>query len=95
MDQPRPPYKGSRTDWRGLFLLTQLGFSIMTPPLLFLFLAHWASERFSLGAWIYLVAILVGLTTAFSSARELVRPLCKPSRKQNDDSTDSKPDRRC
>ncbi len=93
MEKPKPPQKSTKIDWRGLFLLTQLGFSIMVPPVFCLLAARWAAGRFSLGGWIYIAAMILGLGAAFSSARELVRPLCRSSKKEDESGSDS--DRRC
>jgi len=80
--------KGSsprKTDWRGLFLLTQLGFSVLVPPVLCLWAANWLQRRFSLGAWVWAPALILGLGAAFSSARSLIQPLLKPRPSDEDD----------
>ncbi len=42
-------------------LLTQLGLSIAVPPLLCLFAANWLRNRFALGLWIMVIALLLGI----------------------------------
>lgn len=60
---------------RGVMLISQLGFSIITPPLVLVWLAHLAQTRLGWGSWVMIAAILVGLVTAFCSAWRTVRPL--------------------
>lgn len=49
---------------KGLSWLTQLGFSLVCPPLLCVFVALKLQERFGLGNWVMIVAILVGILSA-------------------------------
>ena len=46
---------------RKLLWLTQLGISLVTPPLLCIFLAHLAQSKWDWGGWIMAVAIVSGL----------------------------------
>lgn len=50
--------------FEGLVWLTQVGLSIMCPLLLFIFGAVWVHNRFSLGGWIIVVGILLGVLGA-------------------------------
>lgn len=43
------------------YWIAQLGFSLVTPPLLCIWGAIWLQRRFALGAWVVLVGILLGL----------------------------------
>jgi len=76
---------GSKTDWRGLFLLSQLGVSILIPPLVFFWGAYWLTQHKGVGYWIYLPALILGIGTAFSSAKRLVTPLLRPRTAQRDE----------
>ena len=49
---------------QNLTWLTQLGLSLAAPPLLCLFGAGWLAQKFSLGPWVWAVAILLGLGAA-------------------------------
>lgn len=42
-------------------LLTQLGLSVAVPPLLCLYAAAWLREKFQLGVWSMILALLIGL----------------------------------
>lgn len=44
-----------------LALLTQLGLSVVVPPLLCLYAADWLRNRLNLGLWIMVIALLLGL----------------------------------
>lgn len=49
---------------KGLSWLTQLGFSLICPPVLCVFVAMKLQERFALGDWVLIVAIVVGIFSA-------------------------------
>ena len=42
----------------------QLGFTIVTPPVVLALLAHWLQQKYSLGSWVMFSAILLGLIAA-------------------------------
>ena len=47
---------------RGIALVGQLGFSLITPPVALLWLAHWsARHKYQLGVWVTIVALILGL----------------------------------
>jgi hypothetical protein len=45
----------------------QMGFTIVVPPVLLCLLGSWLRRKFGLGYWVILVAILVGLLSAFTT----------------------------
>lgn len=49
-------------------LYGQLGFTIVTPPVVMALLGHWLQRRFSLGGWIMAVSLVLGLAAAASGA---------------------------
>ncbi|MEF9969617.1 MAG: AtpZ/AtpI family protein [Ruthenibacterium sp.] len=49
---------------RNLSWLTQFGLSLVVPPILCLLAASWLTRRFSLGTWVYFVALVFGLGAA-------------------------------
>lgn len=53
---------------RNLTWLTQLGMSIIAPPVLCIGVCFWLQHRFSLGVWIMLLGVVLGLGAALSSA---------------------------
>lgn len=54
-------------------LITQLGLSLVTPPLLLTLGALWLQSHCQVGDWILLCAILVGLVSGVCSVWQLVR----------------------
>ena len=53
---------------RMIALFGQLGFTIVTPPVVLALGAYALQRRFSLGSWIMLLAIFLGLLAAASGA---------------------------
>ena len=51
---------------RHISMLAQLGFSIATPLVLCIFGGRWLQNRFSMGAWILAVGVLLGVGGAIS-----------------------------
>lgn len=64
---------------RGLVFVGQLGFSIITPPVVLILLARWLMDRFGWGLWVMVAAILIGIITAFSSAWSTLKRLIPKS----------------
>ncbi len=67
----------NKHEWRAIIRdlawLTQVGFSVAVPPILFLLGAWWLQRRFGLGVWVWAAAIVLGLGTAASSLRSYYR----------------------
>ena len=59
-----------------LLWLTQLGVSLVTPPLLCLLLGHLAQSKWGWGTWVMVAAILIGLAASACSAASFLRD-CK------------------
>lgn len=45
----------------------QIGFSIVVPPILLCLLGFWLRKKFELGSWVIIVALVLGLLSAFTS----------------------------
>ena len=60
---------------RGIALVGQLGFSLITPPVVLLWLAHWLQTKYMLGVWITILALILGLLTSVSTALQFYRKL--------------------
>ena len=58
---------------RELVWLTQLGFSIVYPLLLCVLGAVWLRSHFSLGGWVVVIGLLLGLGGAFSAGLAFFR----------------------
>lgn len=48
----------------------QLGFSLITPPVVMALVGWWLQSGFGLGTWAMLVCLLVGFASAAASARQ-------------------------
>lgn len=67
-------------------IVGQLGFSLVTPPLVLVWLSRLAQNRFGWGSWVTVAAILIGILTGFASAYRTLLPLLrKNSEKQPND----------
>lgn len=67
------------------YWIAQLGFSLVTPPLLCTWGAVWLQRRFDLGAWIVLLGIFFGLGAAVCSFYSFARHVQKQAGKGKDD----------
>ena len=52
---------------QSLSYLTQLGFSLVTPPLIFFFAAYYLQNRFDWGGWVWVAAVIFGFGGAAAS----------------------------
>lgn len=69
---------------RGIALVGQLGFSLITPPVVLLWLAHWLQTKYGLGVWVTILALILGLLTSASTALQFYRKLTAKKGKGND-----------
>lgn len=60
-----------------LSLLTQIGLSMFVPVFLCVFGAGWLQRRFSLGTWIVILGILLGVGAGFSNLMTMIKRLTK------------------
>ena len=65
-----------------LLWLTQLGVSLVTPPLLCLLLGHLAQSKWGWGTWVMVAAILIGLAASACSAASFLRYCKRNSEKE-------------
>lgn len=69
---------------RGIALVGQLGFSLITPPVVLLWLAHWLQTKYGLGVWVTILALILGLLTSASTALQFYRKLTAKKGKGSD-----------
>ena len=67
-----------------LIWLTQLGISVAAPLGGFIWLGVWLRQRFSLGAWVVLVCIFVGLVCAIDGLRVSLRAMERMAKDKKD-----------
>ena len=58
-----------------LVWLTQLGISVAVPPALFVWLGTWLRNRFGLGSWVVIVAVVVGVICAIDGLRTSLKAM--------------------
>lgn len=75
------PMKGLRE----FIYYTQMGFSLVIPPLLLIWLSVGLRKWFSLGVWITVVAIVVGILVLCATAASYFRDFRKKQSKPTDD----------
>ena len=63
-----------------LVWLTQLGISVAVPPALFVWLGTWLRNRFSLGSWVVIVAVVVGVICAIDGLRTSLKAMERMSK---------------
>ena len=69
---------------RAVSLVGQLGFMVITPPLVLIYLAHLLQTRCGWGVWVMLAAIVVGLVCAGCSVVNFCRRLLSSEQKRGD-----------
>ena len=61
---------------RAVAILGQLGFTLITPPVLMALFGWWLTVRFRLGVWVIVLTLLLGLITAGASAWRFWKKCC-------------------
>lgn len=64
-------------------LITQLGLSLVLPPVLLALGAMWLQKRFGVGDWLLVCAILTGVLSGACSAYQLLRAELSREERQN------------
>lgn len=72
----------------GLANFTQLGISITLPLVTFIYGAIWLRERFSLGSWILILGIVLGLGTSADCAVKFYGQVMKRMKKTKNEPKD-------
>lgn len=60
---------------RTLAVFGQVGFTLISPPVLMAMLGWWLWNRFSLGVWVIALFLVLGLLTSAASVRRLWKKL--------------------
>ena len=66
----------------------QLGFTLITPPVVMALLGWWLQSRFGLGTWVMLVAIVIGLFTSATSAWKFYLQVVGKEKKNQSEATE-------
>ena len=60
---------------RAMVILSQMLFSVAIPPVVFILGASWLQNRFSLGKWVMLLGVLLGVAGAIMGLWNTVKSL--------------------
>ena len=60
-----------------LVWLTQLGISVAVPPVVFIWLGIWLRDRFDLGSWVVILAVIAGVVCALDGLRTSLKAMEK------------------
>lgn len=58
-----------------LIWLTQLGISVAVPPVVLIWLGVWLRQRFSLGGWVVIAAVILGVICAADGLRTSLKAM--------------------
>lgn len=72
-------------DLHMLVWLTQAGISVAAPPVVFLLIAVWLRDRYSLGIWCIWLALALGIICAVSGLRQSLEQMERMSKKSSPD----------
>lgn len=64
----RDTIKELKEGLKGIIWVGQLGFSLVTPPILLSLFAWWLKKRLGLSGWVIIAAVIIGLVTGASTA---------------------------
>lgn len=74
--------KKNPSPWKYLGLISQLSISMITPIFMMLALCVWLKNRFSLGNWIVIAGLLLGVGSGLSSVWTFVRSFLREGQRQ-------------
>ena len=73
--------KGLKEIFKTLPLVGQLGISLVMPLLLCFLLSYWLVNRFGIGQWVYIIALVFGLGASFMTAYKVYLSSVNKSKK--------------
>ena len=74
--------------------ITQMGLSLIAPLILLVLLAFWLRKTFSLGSWVVLVGLALGLISMGYTFYRIYRGILKQSKNKKDCSNDGEKEER-
>lgn len=74
---------------RMIALYGQLGFTIVTPPVVMALLGHWLQTVLSIGGWIMVVCIVLGLVASASGAWSFYRRIMAAENRKKEKRTET------
>ena len=79
------PQRSAFEVMKNISYLTQLGLSLILPPVLLLAGANYLVQRWGWGRWVLAAALAVGLYSAFSTFRSFVRYAVGQAKKREEE----------
>lgn len=67
-----------------LVWLGQLGLSVAVPPAVFIFLGIWLRNRFDLGNWVVIAAVILGVICAVDGLRTSLKTMARMAQDKNE-----------
>lgn len=82
------PNKKIYNSLKNLSMLSQLGLSVIVPPLLCILLSTWLKNKFGLGDWVVVVGILFGVAGGITSLFNYFKIAIKDAKKSQQEYED-------
>ena len=80
--------KDTAKSWRYLTLVSQLAISMVTPVLLMIFVCTWLKNKYSLGDWVVMAGMLLGIGSGLSSVWTYLKRFLREGEKQQQEYED-------
>ena len=74
--------KDTAKSWQYLTLVSQLAISMVTPVLLMIFVCTWLKNKYSLGNWIIIAGLLLGVGSGLSSVWTFLKSFLREGQRQ-------------
>ena len=68
-----------------LIWMTQLGLSIVLPPVCFILIALWLQNQFDFGQWVLWIGIILGIYTAIQGLRGSLKAMEQMSKDKSEE----------
>lgn len=69
-------------------MLSQLGLSVIIPPLVCIWLSLWLKEKFNFGDWVVLVGIFLGIASGITSLINYLKVFVKDAKENQQEYQD-------
>lgn len=71
--------------FKNLALLTQLGLSLIAPPVVCMLVCWWIISKTGAGSWVYIIGIVLGIGASFMTAYNFYRSFNRKHEKEMED----------
>jgi F0F1-type ATP synthase assembly protein I len=70
---------------KALAWMTQFGLNMVTPIVLCIIVAAWLKNKFNIGDWIIIAAVVIGVGSSFVNMFSFIKTVKKENGRKNDD----------